>query len=593
MAVRLLPDDLINKIAAGEVVERPASVVKELVENSIDAGCTEVFVELADGGRAQIRVVDNGQGMGRDDALMSIERHATSKISSLADLEGIGSLGFRGEALPSIASVSRFTLTTSDGSGPAGTRIEMEGGRMKKVAEAASPRGTAIEVRDLFFNVPARRKFLKSGGTELTHITHTLDQVALCYPSLYVRLTHNGRKVTEYPPVKSLGERVLQVYGAEVAEGLISLEGGESGLVVRGLVSRPGVSRGDKKYQELFVNGRWVRNNTLGHALYEAFHSLLMRDRHPMALLFVEIDPREVDVNVHPAKSEVRFHEARRVHDVVRRTVQEALLGEGGSPSPARWKDAGADNSRYRESIPSTWAARETVKERAGLYAGTTAETATALMQVQGTSTVRPAEGMFPATAEDQPCFQLHQSYIIVETAEGFDIVDQHAAHERILYDRYRHSLRDKTVEVQGLLFPATVNLPAGEMSILAEHLEQLRAMGLDMDIFGEGTLLVRGLPTFLAALDGEGMRVLLSEIADELTALEKSSRMGGMEEELALLLICHSSVRARQRLDLREMQALLKRLAATEMPATCPHGRPIRVTFSVSEMERMFKRVL
>lgn len=587
--IRLLPDDLINKIAAGEVVERPASVVKELVENSIDAGCAEVFVELADGGKAQIRVVDNGHGMGRDDALMSIERHATSKISSLADLEGIGSLGFRGEALPSIASVSRFTLTTSDGSGPAGTRIEMEGGRMKKVADAASPRGTAIEVRDLFFNVPARRKFLKSSGTELAHITHTLDQVALCYPSLYVRLTHNGRKVSEYPPVKSLRERVLQVYGAEVAEGLIPVKGEETGLAVRGLVSRPGVSRGDKKYQELFVNGRWVRNNSLGHALYEAFHSLLMRDRHPMALLFVEIDPREVDVNVHPAKSEVRFHEARRVHDVVRRTVQEALLGEGKSLNPSPWRDSGAESGRYRELVRH---APEVVREKAGHYASTAVEAVPAPMQRQETSTVRAAEGMFPVAAGDQPCFQLHQSYVIVETPEGFDIVDQHAAHERILYDRYRRSLRDNAVEVQGLLFPVPVSLPAGELSMLAEHLEQLRAMGLDMDLFGEGTLLVRGLPSFLASLDGEGMRALLSEIAGELAALEKSSRMEGMEEDLALLLICHSSVRARQRLDVREMQALLKKLAATEMPATCPHGRPIKVSFSIREMERMFKRV-
>lgn len=591
--VRLLPDDLINKIAAGEVVERPASVVKELVENSIDAGCTEVSVDVAEGGKAHVRVVDNGHGMGRDDALLSVERHATSKIRTFEDLERIVSLGFRGEALPSIAAVSRFTLTTSDGTGPAGTRIEIDGGRIRKVTEAASPRGTEIEVRDLFHNVPARRKFLKSGATEMAHISHFLDHVALCYPGLYVRLTHNGRKVSEYPPVKSLEERVLQVYGADVAEGLLPIKGNEEGLVVRGLVSRPGMSRGDRKYQELFVNGRWVRNNTLNHALYEAYHSLLMRNRHPMALLFVEIAPGAVDVNVHPAKSEVRFHETRRVHDIVRRTVQEALLGDGKNPGPLPLSNSTPDFSRYREPASSAWAARETVAERPGRYAGAAVETVPAPEQGSEPSTVRGAEGMFPAASVEQPCFQVHQSYIVVETPEGIEILDQHAAHERILYDRYRRTLGNNAVEVQGLLFPVQVNLPAGEVAVLNEHMDLLRRMGIDIDFFGEGTFIVRGLPSFLAAKDGNDPAALLSEIAEELITREKSSKFGELEERLVLLLICHSSVRARQSLDLREMRELLKSLAATEMPATCPHGRPIKVSFSVRELERMFKRVL
>ncbi|MDH4100598.1 MAG: DNA mismatch repair endonuclease MutL, partial [Nitrospirota bacterium] len=406
--IRLLPDDLINKIAAGEVVERPASVVKELVENSIDAGCTEVSVDIADGGKVHIRVVDNGHGMGRDDALLSVERHATSKIRTFEDLEKIASLGFRGEALPSIAAVSRFTLTSSDGAGPGGTRIEIDGGRIRKVTEAASPRGTEIEVRDLFHNVPARRKFLKSGATEMAHISHFLDQVALCYPGLYVRLTHNNRKVSEYPPVKSLQERVLQVYGSDVAEGLLAIRGEEEGLIVRGLVSRPGVSRGDRKYQELFVNGRWVRNNTLNHALYEAYHSLLMRDRHPMALLFVEIDPAAVDVNVHPAKSEVRFHETRRVHDIVRRTVQEGLLGDGKGVAPAAGNSAAPDFIRYREPV---WTTREAVAERPGRYAGTLIDAAPMPARDREPLPERGTEGIFPAADVEQRCFQVHQSY--------------------------------------------------------------------------------------------------------------------------------------------------------------------------------------
>lgn len=591
MTIRLLPDDLINKIAAGEVVERPASVVKELVENAIDACATEVFVTLSEGGKGSIEVADNGIGMGKDDALLSIERHATSKLRTTDDLEAITSLGFRGEALPSIASVSRFTLVTSDSSGPAGTRIEIEGGRIKKVADAPSPRGTVIEVADLFFNVPARRKFLKGTGTELAHIAHVLDQIAFCYPALHVRLTNNKRLLADYPPVKTLVERACQILGPEMADGLLVMDGGEEGLRVRGLLSRPGFSRGDKKYQELFVNGRWVRNNILNHAVYEAYHSLLMRDRHPMVFLFLEVDPAGLDVNVHPAKSEVRFHESRRVHEIVKRTLQETLLGDGAH----RFRSEAG--SEYR---PEQTAAREVspapddnffpsfaprVREAGAHYRqATPGQSATLTERLL-------SEPAFISPSSPLPCFQVHQSYIVVETAEGLEIVDQHAAHERILYDRYRRALGAGRAQAQGLLFPVRVSLPTREASVLVENFEMLGRMGLDLEDFGGGSFLVRGLPNFLTSLSDTAITGLLSEIAGEFLSVGKSSSVGDIEERLTLLFICRSSVRANQRLEEREMRSLLAQLEETDAPATCPHGRPIKIFFTMREIERMFKR--
>ena len=446
--IKILPDHIVNKIAAGEVVERPAAVVKELIENSIDAGASEIFVDIEQAGRKLIRTVDNGCGMSKKDAQTAFLRHATSKIQSDEDLDAVRTMGFRGEALSSIASVSQVRLLTAvRGAGP-GVLVEIEAGAVKSVRDAAAPEGTSIDVSHLFYNTPARLKFLKSPGTEFSHIVTALSRLAMAHPSIRFRLTHNKKKTLDLPVSASIRDRAFQIYGSEISDNIMTFSGGRDGVHIHGLIGRPTYSRADRTYQDFFVNHRAVKNPTLTHALYGAYGDMLMRDRHPVGFIFIEIDPALVDVNVHPAKAEVRFRNQSQIHDLVREVIREGLRlqgmpvgavpslrgtgGEGVREALAQYLDTQAHEGRgtFERKPPQLFGRRKS--DAAGPEPQAETETTSRKETYKGL----PAQYVFIAEHDLVPIAQIHNSFIIAQSKEGMAIIDQHAAHERVLFEK-------------------------------------------------------------------------------------------------------------------------------------------------------------
>ena len=585
--IKILPDNLINKIAAGEVVERPASVVKELIENSVDAGATEIFVDVEQSGKRLIRVTDNGCGMSREDARTAFERHATSKISSESDLESIRTMGFRGEALSSIASVAQVAMLTARQGEPTGTMIAIEGGTLKNRGDAAAPPGTAIEINHLFYNIPARSKFLKSAATELSHIVDAVSHQAMARPDIRFRLTHDTKPVFDLPRSSGIRDRAFQIHGNELTENLIEFSGGRDSVRVYGLIARPTYTRGDRTRQEFYINGRFVKNAALSHALYAAYADLIMRDRHPAGFIFIDLDPALVDVNVHPAKAEVRFRNQSQIHDLVRDVLREALGSHG---RPVRQADIGAADGgqgsadRVKEVV---------VDFLSSARAAGGADTRTSPLRFDGPplsgSLTARAELDRPISALLYPLAQVHDSFIVAQSNDGMALIDQHAAHERVLFEKLQDQYAAGQVPQQDLLLPVQAEFGRGEQGLLKEYLPELRKLGFLVEEFGGGTFMIKAVPALMTGADA---RQLLTDIVDELKVHGKSGRLDALRDEVLSVMACHPAIKVHRRLSMQEMTGLLEDLFACRMPHSCPHGRPTVVRFSMDDIRKMFKRI-
>ena len=566
--IAVLPDNLINKIAAGEVVERPASIVRELIDNSVDAGATQIDVEVLYGGKKLIRVSDNGSGMNREDALLCFERHATSKIKSEKDLFDISTLGFRGEALPAIASVTKITLITSAEKSDSGIKIEIGVNNKKEIADAPPLPGTVVEIRDIFYNTPARRKFLKSDPTELSHIIETVMQKALAYPAISFSLTHNNSELLDAHSAEGLKQRFIQLYGEELSGEFLDVNKEGRGLKVYGFVSGPDFTRAGKSHQYIFVNKRPVKNPTINHAIYKAYSDLIPRDRHPAYFIFLDIDHTKVDVNVHPAKREVRFETPDEIHRIVEAAVYEALNPDIRREPFALPGDRSV--SRYQYGISENPAVRE---QTADVF--------------NSSQTDIFSEGI---TQDVQPFFHVGESFFATATRNGLLIIDQHAAHERILYEKL---LRRTSIESEALFLPLRIELPAGEHNIIMKNRELIEGFGLDIDDFAGNNVIVRSLPKELNKADIKG---LLIDIAAGIVEEETSGIKGDMTGEsllknIAARLACHKSVRGSEQLTNEELTRMMSDLDKADEPDKCPHGRPTRILLSLDELKKMFKR--
>lgn len=581
--IRPLPDPLINRIAAGEVVERPVSVVKELVENSLDAGARTLRIRLLSGGRRLVQVSDDGQGMDRDDALMAIERHATSKLCRPADLESIKTLGFRGEALSSIAAVSRFTLETADEEG-SGTRVEVHGGRIQSVDPWGGPQGTTVRVERLFFNVPARRKFLRAEATELSQIVRMVTRYALAHPSRRVELAHGDRELLRVDPAGDTRERIRQIYGEPFLRRLLAFDEQRGDLRVHGFAGRPTETLPRRDGQHLFVNGRAVQDRMLFHAVTEAYGNTMPRGRFAALLLFIDLPPEAVDVNVHPRKEEVRFREAARIHDGARDVLRGALSKEGAVPRLEDLRPAAAPGL----AGPPTAAGSRVFELR---EPGPAQEVAALLPDAPQTDWVEElhASDADSALSHAVPLGQYRESYIVAQDRDGLVLVDQHAAHERVLFERYLADAESGRVEVQRLLFPELVELTPDESVLVREELEEFRRLGFDLEPFGGNTVRLAGVPVHAADCDP---RSLLRELIGEAGRTRSSAAdVPQLRRLLVTSAACQAAIKVHYPLTHETMQQLLLDLSRTVNPTTCPHGRPALFRLTLAEIERAFHR--
>lgn len=564
--IRILPVELRNKIAAGEVVERPASVVKELLENAIDAGSTGITVEVLRGGKGLIKVIDNGSGMDRDDAHLALQPHATSKLRTEQDLFNIGTLGFRGEALPSIASVSRMKLETGLRGAPSGVSIEIAGGQIGQTRDCPAA-GTSVEIRDLFFNTPARKKFLKSDSTELFHIIDAVTREALSRWDIAFRLFTETRETMNLPAASGPRERVLQIYGQDFVEELTEVAARDRTLGMTAFVTKGDSFRNSKAHQFIFVNRRPVKDQAITHAVYDAYKGMLPHDRHPVFFLFLEADPGNVDFNVHPTKREVRFQNKQEIHVFINSHIRDAVRKE---------------HSRY--TAPFMEAPGWTVSEMPSPFGKSGFPGAFA----PGTGTPLPPgtaayEAMEFPYQQQLPYLYLGDTFIAVAGKGGLTLIDHHAAHERILFESL---LKGLDLDSSALLFPRQVKLSPKEYEVILREKDLLSAMGMELDDFGHNALIVRSLP---AALKDADVRGILSDVAAAL--IEGARPFQSTRQVLAARIACHSSVRGRTILHREEFQKLLHRLEKTEHPDQCPHGRPTRIFLSLDDLKKMFKR--
>jgi DNA mismatch repair protein MutL len=596
--IRLLPSQLINQIAAGEVVERPASVAKELIENSLDAGADRIEIELEQAGVKLLRIRDNGAGIPKEDLVLALSRHATSKIGDLADLESVMTLGFRGEALPSVASVSRLTLISRARGAETAWSTRSDGSECsEEPVPAAHPPGTTVEVRDLFYNTPARRKFLRTDKTELTHVEQTVRRIALARGDVRFRLLHNGRPLLDLPAAgdeQALRRRLSELVGDVFLQHALAVGQEAVGLRLHGWVASPGFSRSQADLQYFYVNGRMVRDKLVTHAVRQAYQDVLHHGRHPAYLLFLELPPVLVDVNVHPAKLEVRFREGRQVHDFIFRTLHRRLADGAAADSDV---SADATDSLPVDSLAegasplSTSAPRQQpmalrVADRRADYRFS--------FDVQSPSiAASPAPIADSEASETAPPLgyamgQLHGTYVLAETADGLVIVDMHAAHERIGYERLKRAWDEGGIRGQPLLIPVVVQVSRREAELADANAELLARLGLGVDRIGEASLVVREIPALLRGADAERLlRDLLSDLAVHGTSDRVREEINGVLASMA----CHGAVRANRRLTCEEMNALLRDMERTQRADQCNHGRPTWVKLSAQELDRLFLR--
>ncbi len=574
--IRVLPENVATQIAAGEVVERPASVLRELLDNSIDAAADRIEIHIEGGGRKQVRVSDNGIGMDRDDLLLSLERHATSKVKTLEDLISIGTLGFRGEAIPSIAAVSRMEITSRTRNGISGHRLCIHGGELRSIEEVGTPVGTVTTVRDLFFNTPARRKFLRAVKTETYHMLETVSRIALPYQEISFRVRQGDRTLLHYPASKSEEERLAMLLGRESLDRLETVEHTSGPVTVRAHLASPELSRSRGDRILIYINGRNVRDRMLTRAVMEGYGGRLMKGRYPQAVVFLAMDPGMVDVNVHPAKQEVRFRDGTTVFRAVTSAVDEGLHRTGGVIIRS---GSSASSGLERKVFPKESAAAES--------------------QPPVYITPNPAEKQ-PSALEAPPIQQsfresaffvigqLGNTYILCQSEEGLVLVDQHAAHERVVYETLRKGILEGPLQVQPFLIPKRMELSAADAGALEEYADSLARAGLELEHFGGVTFLLRAVPALLVNADLDS---LLKETIDRVRENHGEPDGGAILNEILSVMACHGAVRAGKPLSMREMSSLLDELERTDMPTNCPHGRPVSRKISWAELERMFKR--
>ncbi|WP_395745439.1 DNA mismatch repair endonuclease MutL [Prosthecobacter sp.] len=642
--IRILPDALASQVAAGEVVERPAALVRELVENSLDAGARHIEVHAQRGGIAMIRIVDDGSGMDREDAMLCLERHATSKIRTKEDLGAIHTFGFRGEALPSIASVSRFRLATREKEALVGTEIEVNGGKLVAVRDSGGAPGTVIEARSLFFNVPARRKFLRTENTEFAHVEQQLRLHAIANPQVAFTLTHNGELVLHLPATRDMLERIRGLVGDELASRLLKVEETTvHGITVSGYIGGPGMSRSNRQMQTTYLNGRPIESASISYGLREGYHTALMKGQHPVTFLFIQMDAQAFDVNVHPAKKEVRFHDGHAVRDAISRAVSHTLenaakLPSGHTPAarpapaatvprtpvvpdsrqeqfampvaassaplrdipaarPQPAGDAPAVSHRVADVLERIAAARHaaaTAPVQAAPEPEAEAEAPQATATAAETDEEEPQEPKAaretesPAPPEYRIIGVLHKLYVLMESKEGLVLMDQHAAHERVNFEKFRRSIESGGVPCQRLLLPVTLQTTPRDADLLRQNLPSLNRLGIEIEPFGPNIFKVETLPAFLKADDPAAW---LDQVMEELSSLSAKSSSLRLSEDAIATIACRASVKSNDVLSIPEFQALLKDLFACEMPYCCPHGRPTLVQISTNELERKFGR--
>jgi DNA mismatch repair protein MutL len=574
-AIKVLPDLLISQIAAGEVVERPASAVKELLENSLDAGALEITVQLAGGGAKLIKVTDNGNGIARDELRTALARHATSKITSLEDLERVASLGFRGEALASIASVARVTLASRRNGEKHAWAVTASGKDITRAAPAALPAGTSVEVRDLYFNTPARRRFLKSDATEFAHCEEAFKRVALSRPDTAFTLSHNGRVQWHLKP-QPLSARAGALLGEEVEAATLEVDETSAGLRITGKIGLPSHARGSRDAQYCFVNGRYVRDKIAAHAIRQAYQDVLHHDRHPAYVLFIEIDPAQVDVNVHPTKTEVRFRDSHGVHQFIFHSLNKALAGSkagGAQPAPAPMPSMGG-----------TYAP--------AMQQGSMAFAAAAPSAFYETLFKAPAAAEAPLPGGDAPLgyalAQLSGIYVLAQNQQGLVIVDTHAAHERIMYEKLKVALDRREIPMQPLLVPVTFAAEALDVATAEENAGMLRTIGFDIAAASPRSLVVRAVPAPLADADA---RSLAGDVLREVRETGASRVLTEQRNALLGTMACHAAVRANRKLTVPEMNGLLREMEATERSGQCNHGRPTWHQISIAELDKLFMR--
>jgi len=606
--IRLLPETVASQVAAGEVVERPASVVKELIENSIDAGARKVDVMIRRGGISLVRVIDDGCGMDRDDALLSLERHATSKIRSATDLEAVATLGFRGEALPSIASVSRFRLTTREARAVAGTEIIVNGGKLDVVRDGGEAPGTQVEVRSLFYNLPARRKFLRSENTECRNIEHQVHLQAIGHNQIGFSLLRDDRVLFQLPSAATLSDRIRDLFGVELLQRLVETASiGSSRIRITGLIGQAGLSRQTRTQQLVFVNGRAIESSLITGAIREGYHTALMKGQYPVTFLFLELDPASVDVNVHPAKREVRFRDPTGVREAIVQCIQQTLdagrtawqekfRAPIGSPTAIPQQIAPDLRLRPEESAPQesprelpylgpTVAGvldpgRDTVGQALRLPVARVDPASEALALQQSAN--RAAEQQF------QIIGVLNKLYVLMENADGLVLVDQHAAHERILFEELRRRLEEQGVPTQKLLLPQTFDVPPRDADWIERNLSALQRMGIGIESFGPGTFKIDSVPSFLDVSDpAQFMR----KVIDDLKSASNTASAMRLGEEMIAKSVCRHAVKANDPLRYPEVEKLIRDLLDCDLPYCCPHGRPTMIQISLAELEKKFGR--
>ncbi len=613
--IHVLPEELANQIAAGEVVERPASVVKELIENSIDADATRILVEIESGGKKLIKVTDNGTGMSSEDAQAAFARHATSKITRPEDLEAIHTLGFRGEALPSIASIARVRLTTTADENKGGVLVTVEGGTMGPVRDIAGPRGTTIEVAQIFYNTPARKKFLKGDSTEFSHIAQVVTQQALANPHIHFNLKHNGRETINTLPTQELLYRIAELFGADLAKELVKVDGVTGDYKVQGFVSSPIYTRSSRSAQYCFINRRFVRDKVILHATQQGYSHLLPKGQHPVIFLELSMDSRLLDVNVHPSKAEVRFAFQQEVHRLVSEEIRKALSRNEKMPMEPVVKEQahdylksgkGSSFSQSTFSSPSQRSFSDSMSREDQRLTAHQRDLSQALeMMVQPHGSLPASSGTHggqqpvyfdhkptPVSSliysDFEPLGQMANSFIILQGKKGMVVVDQHVAHERILYERFRNAARNKKIEVQQLLFPVTVEFSPGEAELLGAQSGRLGELGMEIEPFGQTEFLIRSVPAILKNNDPAG---ILREIAAMLPGNEDPTVLQEKFEDILIMMSCRNAIKINHPLDRDQIEKLIADLEETEMPYTCPHGRPIALYFDIEDILKKFLR--
>jgi DNA mismatch repair protein MutL len=613
--IRLLPEIVASQVAAGEVVERPASVVKELVENSLDAGAREIDIVIRRGGISLVRVIDDGCGMDRDDALLSLERHATSKIRSAADLQAVATLGFRGEALPSIASVARFRLTTREARAIAGTEIIVNGGKIEVVRDGGEAPGTQVEVRSLFYNLPARRKFLRSENTESRNIEHQLHLQAIGHPPIGFSLMRDDRMLFQLPAAATLSDRIRDLYGVELLERLVELNGAASPKIrISGFIGQAGLSRQTRSQQLVFVNGRAIESSLITSAIREGYHTALMKGQYPVTFLFLELDPAAVDVNVHPAKREVRFRDPNAVREAIVLCIQQTLerarvgwqekfrapvrlaAGPPGKQVPDLTLrpdvSAPVESDRGLPSLdPTVAGVGDPGRGRGSEITGQAPRQPERRFDSAG-SPRRPPAIQRDARKAPQQQFEiigvLNKLYVLMENADGLVLVDQHAAHERILFEELRCRMEEQGVPTQKLLLPQTFDVPPRDADWIERNLPILQRMGIGIESFGPGTFKIDSVPSFLNVSDPAQF---MHKVIDDLKSAGNSASTMRLGEEMIAKSVCRHAVKANDPLRYPEVEKLIRDLLDCDLPYCCPHGRPTMIQISLAELEKKFGR--